>query len=109
MSKNNRRRSVEIKFFVTPKEKEDLDARVERTGLTRSEFLRRAYMGAKINEKPQTEIKELLSQLSHLGNNVNQIAHKENALGIQASAELLCDVSEKIYQLITDIRKEVIA
>ena len=108
MSNKNRRRSVEIKFFVTPKEKEDLDARVKKTGLTRSEFLRRAYTVARINEKPQAEIKDLLSQLSHLGNNVNQIAHRENAMGIQASAELLCDVSEKIYQLITDIRKEVI-
>lgn len=108
MSNRNRRRSVEIKFFVTPKEKEDLDARVKKTGLTRSEFLRRAYTGARINEKPQAEIKDLLSQLSHLGNNVNQIARRENAMGIQASAELLCDVSEKIYQLITDIRKEVI-
>ena len=108
MVKHNRKRSVEIKFFLTPKETEDLDARVKKTGLTRSEFLRRAYKGAEIREKPQAEISDLLTELSHLGNNVNQIAHKENA-GYRHSADFLCDLKDEIYQLITEIREKVIS
>ncbi len=107
MVKRSRKRSVEIKFFVTPKEKEELDARVKKTGLTRSEFLRRASTGAVIRAMPQVEIRELITELSHLGNNVNQIAHRTN-LGYQHTVEFMFELKEEIYNLITDIRNEVI-
>ncbi len=35
MVQRSRKRNVEIKFFITPKEKEELDARVKKTGLSR--------------------------------------------------------------------------
>ncbi len=108
MVKRSRKRSVEIKFFVTPKEKEELDARVKKTGLSRSEFLRRAFKGAVIRETPQTEVSNLLTELSHLGNNVNQIAHQENS-GHHYSLEFLYDLKNEIYDLITEIRKKVIS
>ena len=108
MVKRNRVRSEEIKFFVTPKEKEELDARVKKSGLTRSEFLRKASKGVVIREKPQAELTDLLTELSHLGNNVNQIARKENS-GYRHSTEFLIDLRDEIYKLITEIRKKVIS
>jgi len=108
MVQRSRKRSEEIKFFVTPKEKDELDARVKKTGLSRSEFLRRAFKGAVIREKPQAEVTDLLTQLSHLGNNVNQIAHQENS-GHRFSMEFLYDLKNEIYDLITEIRRKVIS
>lgn len=69
------RRSLTHGLRLSPQEKEELEARADRAGLSLSEYLRRRALGKKI--KTQIEGKAL-KELNRIGVNLNQIARAAN-------------------------------
>lgn len=53
---------------------------VQRTNLTREEFLRKMIAGYSIVEKPDIEYFEVIRQLRYIGNNLRQMAIRAHAL-----------------------------
>ena len=47
-----------------------------------SDYIRKLIMSIQIKEKPDYEFYEVMKQLSKIGVNLNQIAHKANAINI---------------------------
>ena len=76
----------------------------KRCGLTKRAFFVRLLVGAEFKERPSQEIKELRTEIHHIGNNINQIARSVNA-GIARAEDakrgmyLLDQVYELMYQI----------
>ncbi|BCD55427.1 plasmid mobilization protein [Alistipes indistinctus] len=81
MKKQNRTKYLRVR--VTESELKELDKRVKKTFLQRSEYLRRLIFGQleTIDTKENYLLREgLLLQIGQINNNVNQIARALNAM-----------------------------
>lgn len=58
-----------------------LKAKARFAGITRSEYIRRCIATSIVRQRLSPELMNHLRQLSGMANNVNQIAHKANAMG----------------------------
>lgn len=76
-----RKPTVDILLRLNEKEAAYLDRMVERTGRTRSAFLRAVILNYQLCEKPDLEFYRAMQELSRFGNNLNQLTAKANALG----------------------------
>lgn len=76
-----RKRNVQILFRLDRKEAQEFDKLVRKSGLTREVFLRAMISGYQLHEKPDDEFYKVMRELSAIGNRVNQLAAKANALG----------------------------
>ena len=74
-------------------------------GLSKTAYLRRLILGAEIKARPTQEIKDLRTEIHHIGNNINQIARSVNA-GIARPEDakqglyLLRQVYELLYRVV---------
>jgi hypothetical protein len=89
---------------LTPEQYQLLSQQAKQCGLTKRAYLVRIIEGNPVRARPSQEIKDLRTEIHHIGNNINQIARSVNA-GI-ASAEdakrglyLLDQVYELMYQI----------
>lgn len=93
------RRTAFCGFQVTPTERAELEGRAAAAGLCLSDYLRRASLGAaavdaKAIARRDPQKLALVNELSRLGNNLNQLAHRTNATGqvrIEEAALALLD------------------
>ena len=97
-------KKYEICLRLSKEEKELLERSAHACGLNKTAYLRRLLLGTEIKTRPSQEIKDLRTEIHHIGNNINQIARSVNA-GI-ANAEdakrglyLLDQVYELMYQI----------
>lgn len=51
-----------------------------KAGISKSEYVRRLIMNYIVKERPDDRFYEVMRQLTAIGNNLNQIAHKANYL-----------------------------
>ena len=63
-------------------ENEKLIEDCQRCNLSYGEYFRRMLMNEQIKEKPGREFYEIMKQLSKIGVNLNQIAHKANSTNV---------------------------
>ena len=83
MSAQFMRRSIRISVRLTEEEHRLLKEKMARIGVTNQEaFLRKMALDGYILRLDLPELKEILSQLRYMGNNVNQIAKRENEVGV---------------------------
>ena len=75
-----RNRKVQILFRLTDDEAEQLHELVRRSGRSREAFLREMVKGYQLCEKPDPEFYRIMRELSAIGNRINQLAAKANAL-----------------------------
>lgn len=75
-----RKRSIQITLWLNEDEKKKLDDNANKTGLSISSYIRGLILGYKPKELPSDNLYELLNQIRRIGNNLNQIARKANAL-----------------------------
>ncbi len=75
-----RKRNVQILFRLNDEEAEQLQILVERSGRSREAFLREMVKGYRLCEKPDPEFYQMMRELSAIGNRINQLAAKANAL-----------------------------
>jgi len=73
-----RRRNRHISVWMNDKEYAKLKKKAAAAGLGIDPFIRNLVAGIEIRPKPPEEYARLLSELSAIGNNINQIAYWAN-------------------------------
>ena len=82
----NRQNRLEIRLSNA----EDVKLRemMRETGFNASQFVRSLITHTEIHTRPPDELMKMLRELSAIGNNVNQLAHKANGIGEIETAEV---------------------
>ena len=98
----NRKRNIQMKFYVTEEEKRLIDEKMAQLRTRRyGAYLRKMAIDGYIIYTDTTEIKAFTSELSAIGRNINQIAKRINAGGpaYQADMEEIRERLDEIWQL----------
>ena len=98
----NRKRNIQVKFYVTPEEKELIEQKMAQLQTKRiGAYLRKMAIDGYIIYVDTRDIKEMNKLLSAIGRNINQIAKRVNAEGptYQADMEEIRERLEQIWQL----------
>ena len=77
-----RKRNHVIPVRFNAKELRFLEEQVEKSGLSREEYIRSLVMGGEVRARPCEHHAELLRKISGLCNNANQLAHVANGCGM---------------------------
>ena len=99
-----RKRNVQILFRLNDEEAAYLYELVERSGHSKEALLRSMLMGYQLCEKPDPEFYKIMRELSAIGNRINQLAAKANALDF-VDAPMLREEARKWHEFQIDIRK----
>lgn len=75
-----RNKVARFEMKMSFEELEKLKKDSEKAGISKSEYVRRLIMNYVIKERPDDRFYEVMRQLTAIGNNLNQIAHKANYL-----------------------------
>lgn len=76
----NRKRSLQLKFRVTPEERETIENKMSQYGTTNmAAYLRKMAIDGYMVKVEIPELKEMVSLLRYSSNNINQIAKKLNS------------------------------
>ena len=100
-----RKRNVQILFRLTEEEADYLCSLAERSGHSRQALLQSMVMGYRLCEKPDPEFYKIMRELSAIGNRINQLAAKANALGF-VDTPMLNEEARKWHEFQIDIRKK---
>ncbi len=95
-------RSKKISIRLSEKEYAHLKEQADLAGLKIEPFLRNLISGVKMKPRPQEEWAELIRQISAVGNNINQIAHRANIHGLTDKQTLL-----NVQQELAKIRQKM--
>ena len=99
-----RKRNVQILFRLTEEEAEYLYDLVRKSGRSKEALLRSMVKGYRLCEKPDPEFYKILRELSAIGNRINQLAAKANALDY-IDTPMLQEEAARWRQFQTDVRK----
>ena len=97
-----RKRNHVIPVRLNTKELRFLEEQVEKSGLSREEYIRSIVMGGEVRARPCEHHTELLRKISGLCNNANQLAKVANTYG-EASRQSL----EEMTSIARAVWKEV--
>ena len=98
----NRKRNIQMKFWVTEEEKRLIDEKMAQLPTRRyGAYLRKMAIDGYIIQVDTKDIKEMNKLLSAIGRNINQIAKRVNAGGptYQADIEEIRERLDQIWQL----------
>ena len=98
----NRKRNIQMKFWVTEEEKRLIDEKMAQLPTKRyGAYLRKMAIDGYIIQVNTRDIKEMNKLLSAIGRNINQIAKRVNAGGptYQADMEEIRERLDQIWQL----------
>ena len=104
MSKADQKGRHHLHIELTPEEYRQLTEKAAQCGLPKRTFILRLLEAREIRTRPSQEIKDLRTEIHHIGNNINQIARSVNA-GIAKAEDarrglyLLDQVYELMYQI----------
>ena len=99
-----RKRNVQVLFRLNDEEAAYLYGLVEKSGRSKEALLRSMLMGYRLCEKPDPEFYQIMRELSAIGNRINQLAVKANALGF-VDTPMLREEARKWHEFQIDIRK----
>ena len=74
------KRRVKKQFWLSPQDARELKRKAKLCGITETAVIRILLHGYEPKEKPDARFYEAMRQLSAIGNNINQLALKANAL-----------------------------
>ncbi len=100
-----RRRNVQILVRLTKEEAQEFDKKVKKSGLRRETFLRQMITGFVLAEKPDKEFYDTMRELSAIGNRINQLAAKANALNF-IDAPLIATEAKKWAQFQSAVQEK---
>lgn len=98
----NRKRNIQMKFYVTEDEKRLIDEKMSQLPTRRyGAYLRKMAIDGYIIYTDTTDIKAFTKELSAIGRNINQIAKRINAGGTayQADMDEIQERLDEIWQL----------
>ena len=100
----NKRNTHHFHLELTPAQYQLLTTQAKQCSLSKRAFIVRLLEGKPVQVRPSQEIKDLRTEIHHIGNNINQIARSVNA-GIARAEDakrglcLLDQVYELMYQI----------
>ncbi len=99
-----RKRNHVIPVRLNAREVRELNEQVERSGLSREEFMRSLILGAQVHAKPCEHHPELLRKIAGLCNNANQLAHVANASGMasEQSIQEMLRLTKETWHLVKE-------
>lgn len=98
----NRKRNIQMKFYVTEEEKRLIDEKMAQLPTRRyGAYLRKMAIDGYIIQLDTTDIKRMNAALSAIGRNINQIAKRINAGGGAYKADMreIQERMDEIWQL----------
>ena len=101
-----RKRDVVIKFRVTPEERKLIESKMAQLGTSNmAAYLRKMSIDGYVIKLDIPELREMVSQLRRIGNNINQIAKRVNGIGefYRSDMELLNGYLEKIWAAANEV------
>lgn len=104
MSRADKNGRHHLHIELTPAQYQRVVTQAKQCGLTKRAYIVRLIEGIPVRARPSQEIKELRTEIHHIGNNINQIARSVNA-GIARAEDakrglyLLDQVYELMYQI----------
>lgn len=101
---DNAKKKCADTFRLTEEEAEHLNELVRKSGRSKEAFLREMVRGYQLCEKPDPEFYKMMRELSAIGNRINQLAVKANALGF-VDTPMLREEARKWHEFQIDIRK----
>lgn len=103
--KQNRKRNKQLKFFVDENELEKIEKKIEKSKLTKSDYLRKCSLEKEIFVIEG--LKELALEVSRIGNNINQLTKTVHQGLISDTGELkkLELEYKKVFKKILEISK----
>ena len=114
MKPPNRQREIQLKFRVTPEERELIEQKMEQLGTTNmAAYLRKMAMDGYAVNLELPELRELVSLLRQTSNNLNQLTRRVHETGRFYDADLeelrqsfdgLWDVAQKILTSLAKIQ-----
>ena len=97
-----RTRNIHVGTRLNEAEHKKLMELCRRTGLGTTRLLRKLIMDTELKAKPTPELRELIRAVDYIGNNLNQLAHRANTIGIIDQAEW-----DRVKALHRQLREEV--
>ena len=94
-----RRRTIPLMFYVTPEERDQIEAKMAQLGTNNmSAYLRKIAIDGYVVQLDLPELRELVSLLRYSSNNLNQLARRANETG-RIYPEDLADIRQNQAQL----------
>ena len=97
-----RTRNIHVGTRLNEAEHKKLMELCRRTGLGSTRLLRQLITEAELQAKPAPELREALRVMDRIGNNLNQLAHRANTIGLIDQA-----VWDRVKALHRELREEV--
>lgn len=77
------------------------------SGLTKRAFIARLIEGQPVKARPSQEIRDLRTEIHHIGNNINQIARSVNAgIAKPEDAKRGLYLLDRVYELMYQVAKK---
>ena len=99
-----RKRNIRIQVRLNDIEYAKLLDDIDKSGENISDYIRKLIIGKEIKEKPDHDFLKILNQLSKIGVNINQIAHKVNGLG-EFDKERYEQESKTLHQMVKELKR----
>mgnify|MGYP000416386075 FL=1 len=94
-----RRRTIPLMFYVTPEERDQIEAKMAQLGTNNmSAYLRKITIDGYVVQLDLPELREMVSLLRRSSNNLNQLARRANETG-RIYPEDLADIRQNQAQL----------
>ena len=98
----NRTRNIHVGTRLNEAEHKKLLELCKQTGLGSTRLLRQLITETEIKAPPTPELRELIRAVDYIGNNLNQLAHRANIIGLVDKAEW-----DRAKALQRELREEV--
>ena len=92
---------------LTQQQYQLLCRQAKQSGPTKRAYLARLIEGQPVKARPSQEIKELRTEIHHIGNNINQIARSVNAgIAKPEDAKRGLYLLDRVYELMYQVAKK---
>ena len=99
-----RKRNIQKIVRFSRDEAQDLQKKAKKACLSEAGLIRLLLRGYEPREKPDERFYDVMSELSSIGNNINQLAAKANALGFVDAPQLKKE-AERWHKFQADIER----
>lgn len=81
-------------------------SKIERSGLSKQEYILSSLLNKKINEKLDLDFYKLINEINHVGNNLNQISRVLNSKNPILEKEIL-ENQRMINEVLTNLNHQI--
>ena len=99
------KRTVKKQVWFSKAEAQDLQKKAKKTCLSEAALIRLLLRGYEPREQPDNRFYDSMRELSAIGNNINQLAAKANALGF-VDAPMLQKEAERWHKFQADVESK---